>query len=122
MLKAEAFTALMFLSTSPAHTVSMLRQGLHLLHGGSRRDYQVDIRQLYGVKVELAPSCLLGNGQVPRSATVEALLLAILDGHHACYKVGAHLEYLARFVAWVNGGPRSPTRIATFVALATGHI
>jgi len=122
MLKAEAFTALIFLSTPPVHTVSMLHQGLHLLHGDSRRDHQVDIRQLYGVKVELAPSCPLGNGQVPRSATVEALLLAILDGHHTCYRVGAHLEYLARFVAWVNGGPRSPTRIATFAAFATGHI
>ena len=48
--------------------------------------------------------------------------LAILDGHHTFYKVGARLEHLARFVAWVNSGPRSPTRTATFVALATGHI
>ena len=48
--------------------------------------------------------------------------LAILDGHHTFYKVGARLEHLARFVAWVNGGLRSPTRTATFVALATGHI
>jgi len=99
MLKAGAFTALIFLPTPPVHTVSMPRQGLHLLHGGSRLDHQVDLRQSYGVKVELAPSCFLGNGQAPRSTTVETLLLAILDGHHACYKVGAHLEYLARFVA-----------------------
>jgi hypothetical protein len=82
MLKAEAFTALVF---------------------------------------SVYPSCFLGNGQVPRSTTVETLLLAILDGHHTCYRVGAPLEYLARFVVWVNGGPRSPTRIATFVALVTGH-
>ena len=87
MFKAETFTALIFLSTPPVHTVSMPRQGLHLLHGGSRRDHQVDIRQLYGVKVELAPSCPLGNGQVPRSTTVEALLLARLDGYHTCYRM-----------------------------------
>jgi hypothetical protein len=39
----------------------MPRQGLRLFHGGPCLDYQIDICQAYGVKVELASYGFLGN-------------------------------------------------------------